>query len=82
MGSESPPFFLEDNCWVQLHGVVAIPVIVHVETTMSLRLEYSTLHEHVRVHYTLHVHVHLYLCAHKLKIDIYVCLYVHMCVCL
>ena len=32
MGRESPPFFLEVNGWMQLHGIVAIPVIVHVQT--------------------------------------------------
>ena len=55
MRRESPPFFLEVNGWVQLHSIVAIPVIVHVKTYMSLRLEYSTLHVHVRVHYTLYI---------------------------
>ena len=48
-------FFLEDNSWVQLlHGIVAIPAIVHVQTHKSLRLEYSTLYVHVHVHCTLH----------------------------
>ena len=27
-----------------MHGIVAIPVTVYVQTYMSLRLEYSTLH--------------------------------------
>ena len=56
MGRESPPFFLEVNGWVQLHGIVAITAIVHVQSYLSLRLEYSTLHLHVHVH--VHVHVH------------------------
>ena len=39
MGRDSPPFFLEVNGWVQLRGIVAIPVIVCVQTFMLLRLE-------------------------------------------
>ena len=29
MGRESPPFFLEVNGWVQLHGIAAIPTNIH-----------------------------------------------------
>ena len=56
MRRESSPFFLEVNGWVQLYGIVAMPVLYmckHI-IIMSLRLEYSTLHVHVRVHYKLH----------------------------